>query len=170
MPSYRFLPIAGFVLLSGCVLHSPYKVVRYSVDFNTERQVNAQVEAYDHLPLKPTRIKLMRWGYNVGALPSGTGTLGWGTGRCKHRGKTGECEPEMMMIMEGPTPLPAPEPTTVVPKSPALQPLVPPPAPPADVGVRWNDTSVRQAAYRGVSPATNRASQAAWMFGAPGIR
>jgi hypothetical protein len=150
------------VLLAGCALHTPYKVLRYNVDYNTERHLSAQVESYDHLPLKPVRVKLMRFGYNVGPLPSGTGTLGIGTGRYTSCDKHDDCEPVMMMdgsVMPPPV---------IAPPMPADQPLLPPPAPPAEVGARWNDLSVRQAGYRRGN--VNQASQAAWIFGAPSAR
>jgi hypothetical protein len=54
------------LLLSGCAIHTPYEVVRYWADWNTERHVNCQCEVFDHLPPKTARVKLMRWGYNVG--------------------------------------------------------------------------------------------------------
>lgn len=146
-------------LLSGCVLHTPYKVLRCSVNYNSERHINAQVESYDHLPLKPPRIKLMRWGYNVGPLPSGTGTCGLGTGRCKGDCDSGECEP--VMIMDGPMPAP----TMVVPEAPMMQPVVPPPAPAAEHGAQGNEVGVRQVGFRAESAASNRASNTAWMFG-----
>lgn len=165
---WLLLSSSCLALLSGCVLHTPYKVLRWSVNYNSERCVNAQVESYDHLPLKPPRIKLMRWGYNVGPLPSGTGTCGLGTGHCKGDCKgdceSGECEPGMMM--DGPMPAP----TMIVPEAPVMQPVVPPPAPAAELGRRAQDAGVRQVGYRVESTAAARASNAAWMFGGPVVR
>lgn len=57
--------------LSGCTIYDPYRVMRLSVDFNTERALSAQAECLDHLPPRIVRLRLMKWGYNVGpaALP-----------------------------------------------------------------------------------------------------
>lgn len=159
---WLILSSSCIALLSGCVLHTPYKVIRYSIDTNTERHLSAQVEAYDHLPLKPVRMKLMRWGYNVGPLPSATGTCGLGTGHFKGDCESGECEPVMMM--DG-----AMSPSMIAPEAPTNQPSVPPLAPAAELGAfrNGNGSGVRQAGYRGGSAVAPRASQAAWIFGGP---
>ena len=72
---------------SGCVIYTPFEVVRFWADYNTERACNAQVECFDHLPPKTPRVRLMRWGYNIG--PTNTmppkGTLGLGTGAWEDR-------------------------------------------------------------------------------------
>lgn len=52
--------------LSGCAFYRPYEVVRVWGDWNTERQLNFQVTHYDHLPLKPVRVRLATWAYNPG--------------------------------------------------------------------------------------------------------
>lgn len=53
--------------LSGCAFYKPYEVVRIWGDWNTERQCNFQVENFNHLPLKPVRVRLAAWAYNPGA-------------------------------------------------------------------------------------------------------
>ncbi|HTN02681.1 MAG TPA: hypothetical protein VL132_12410 [Planctomycetaceae bacterium] len=53
--------------LSGCAFYRPYEVVRVWGDWNTERQLNFQVENFNHLPLKPVRVRLAKWAYNPGA-------------------------------------------------------------------------------------------------------
>lgn len=53
--------------LSGCAFYRPYEVVRMWGDWNTERQCNFQVTHYNHLPLKPVRVRLATWAYNPGA-------------------------------------------------------------------------------------------------------
>lgn len=53
--------------LSGCAFYRPYEVVRVWGDWNTERQLNFQVENFNHLPLKPVRVRLATWAYNPGA-------------------------------------------------------------------------------------------------------
>ena len=40
---------------SGCVIYTPFEVVRFWADYNTERACNAQVECFDHLPPKTPR-------------------------------------------------------------------------------------------------------------------
>ena len=83
----RQLPIQTFfaallLQFSGCAIYTPFEVVRFWADYNTERACNAQVETFDHLPPKTARVRLMRWGYNVGptnVVPKGTLGLGTGT-------------------------------------------------------------------------------------------
>ena len=55
--------------LSGCAVYDPYRVWRYGIDFNTERQLSAQWEVNEHLPPKHVAVQLMKWGYNVGPSP-----------------------------------------------------------------------------------------------------
>jgi hypothetical protein len=145
------------VLLTGCALHTPYQVLYGTIDYNTERHLSAQVSSYDHLPLKPIRVKLMRFGYNVGPLPSGTGL---GTGCHKSWKHSDGCETEPMIVGYVP-------PTTIVPAAPAANPAVPP-APPAQIPAASLGPDVRAAAH----PVENasRAASAAWLFGAPTVR
>jgi hypothetical protein len=51
---------------SGCAIYDPWQVWRYHVDYNSERQWSAQISFSDHLPPPPVRVKMIRWGYNVG--------------------------------------------------------------------------------------------------------
>lgn len=55
--------------LPGCAVYDPYRVWRFGADYNTERQLSAQVGEYDHLPPRPVPVRLMKWGYNVGPSP-----------------------------------------------------------------------------------------------------
>lgn len=59
----------ALLLLPGCAIYDPYQVWRFHADFNTERGLSAQWMAYDHLPPKRVRMRLMKWGYNVGPSP-----------------------------------------------------------------------------------------------------
>jgi len=156
------------------VIHTTTLVHRYSLDYNTERRMNVQVESLDHLPVKPVRMKLMRWGYNVGPFPSATGTAGLGTGRYlpSSHSKSAECEPGMcdpvmMDGMNGGLPVPNPVP-------PASAPLMPPPAPAADLGLTTCRKEIRVVGYqsRGTGTQPQRAvpkspGSAAWMFTPP---
>ncbi len=153
--------------LTGCVLHTPAKVIRWTFDYNSERHLNAQVEEFDHLPLKPTRIKLMRWGYNVGPYPSGTGTLGLGTGQYLpaygHGSGDSECEGENCECNE--VIAPAPEMAPLAPPQ-----LVPPPAPAAELGQRSSSTTVQPAGHqvlRASVPNQRQRPNAGWMFAPP---
>jgi hypothetical protein len=122
--------------MSGCAIYTPFEVVRFWADYNSERMCNAQVEVFDHLPPKTARVRLMRWGYNIGPtnVPP-KGTLGIGTGIWEERlmfwRKFGakDCPtypPENAAIAPTTSPTPISEP-------PADSiPVLPPPAPPAE--------------------------------------
>lgn len=122
--------------LSGCVIYTPFEVVRFWADYNTERMCNAQVESFDHLPPKTARVRLMRWGYNVGptSVPP-KGTLGLGTGVWEEKlmfwRKFGAKNCPTYPPADGSlTPTSTPTPTAQPPAEAA--PTLPPPAPPAD--------------------------------------
>jgi len=69
--SWRVVLLWGlWSLLPGCAIYDPYQVWRFHADFNTERSFSAQWLAYDHLPPKRVRMRLMKWGYNVGPSPA----------------------------------------------------------------------------------------------------
>ncbi len=60
------------LILPGCAVYDPYRVWRFSFDYNTERALSAQMGVYDHLPPKPVKFRLIRWAYNVGPSPDRT--------------------------------------------------------------------------------------------------
>lgn len=118
--------------LSGCAIYTPFEVVRFWADCNTERLCNAQVEVFDHLPPKTARVRLMRWGYNIGpANVPPKGTLGIGTGIWEERlmfwrkFRAKDCP-----TYPAENPAIAPTPTSELP--PDSIPVLPPPAPPAE--------------------------------------
>ncbi len=173
---------------SGCALHTPHEVVRCWADYNTERQINAQVEVFDHLPPKTARVKLMRWGYNLGPeCQLGTGTMGIGTGIWAERimfwnraDSADEFTTGSMESISPPLP-PGSFPPPASPNSNALPPL--PPAPPMETPgnppdpLRGNMTTAqpaRQIATVGfqtsVEPAAPQTANAAWMFTPPRSR
>lgn len=179
---------ACLVLLSfsGCAIHTPFEVTRFWADYNTERQCNAQVEAFDHLPPHTARIKLMRWGYNVGPdYYSGTGTWGIGTGVWAERllfwRRTERFDGPTDMPVNGSSP---PTPTSPSDPGPEAMPALPPPAPPAETpeadGNRADPLQGNLSAARpprriatvghqaDARQPTSRAANAAWMFTATG--
>ncbi len=176
----------GFFLLcfSGCAIHTPYKVVRYWADYNTEREWNAQVEIFDHLPPKTARVKVARWGYNVGGdCPSGTGTFGIGTGIWEERFSklffwrrwTSSTVSEEVILIEPPIPPgepppdlnpgpPPPAPPAEPPSTQSDEPLMP--IPPKTSAVGSNSKKVAQVGYQTPKVTTRRApvNDAAWIF------
>lgn len=172
------LTLLGF---SGCALHTPHEVVRCWADYNTERHLNAQVEVFDHLPPKTARVKLMRWGYNLGPeCQSGTGTMGIGTGIWAERimfWNRADTKDDSIEGISPPLP-PGSFPSPASPSSTGLPPL--PPAPPMETqgsppdplgGNLTTARPARQIATVGyqtsIEPAAPRAANAAWMFTPP---
>lgn len=158
--------------ISGCAIYSPFDMKRYGFDWNSERHLNAQVEMFDHLPPKPLRVKLMRWGYNIG--PSGDCPVpapgGWQGRVFSAPGRNGP----RAMWNEMPPPQAIPPEFPTVPQRP--MPLIPP-APPADPGDPIDESgpqsrpsthhgpTLQPANHRSVSANSRAAgSNAAWMF------
>lgn len=165
--------------LSGCAIYTPYAVERHWFDWNTERQLNCQIEKFDHLPPKVIRVRLMRWGYNIGAAGECPRPVdrGWGS---RVFGTPGMNGPRAMWNEVPPTDF-APE--TMNPPAPAEPlPLIPP-APPADLseppgefGPQSVPTTDRgpslqpanyQTGQRTRSTANRPVANAGWMFRSP---
>lgn len=125
----RSLATFALLIFSGCAIYTPYAVERHKFDWNTERQINCQIEKFDHLPPKVIRVRLMRWGYNIGAAGECPKPVnrGWG-GRVF--GAPGINGPRAMWNEVPPTEY-APA-TTIPPVPNQTLPLIPP-APPADL-------------------------------------
>jgi len=177
MPQLRYVSIA-FFLLCGCAHRSQWEVKRWCADWNSERECNAQVESFDHLPPKPTRVRLMRWGYNVGpadciVVPEEKtrfrtwlgGFMPW-TGLGNGVETTSEIVPGSTTITPSTPERVAPPPESVPQLPPPAPPAEPPPDP--DYGPQAKpmaslDAVVRQAGYRGAIP-PRQASTPTWIF------
>jgi hypothetical protein len=182
MTRFAWLPVAvTFSLVSGCVVYTPFEVCRYWADWNTERHVNAQCESFDHLPPKPARVRLMRWGYNVGPTPNPLGMSRFGSGwfgmglPCRLR-SADDCPPEgasggsPAMLPSGPptnpssSPVPPPAPPA---ETDEREEIVPPPLP-VPPTTRRSASSVTQAGHAvRERHARVRTSNPAWLFPSP---
>jgi hypothetical protein len=174
----RMLPFCC-LLLSGCAIHTPYAVVRYWADYNTERECAAEVDIYELLPSKPVWVRLMQWNYNVGPVASvKPAPVAGGKHRARRAARKNRGETEY--VVNGPDYPPAPgsktEPMLIpMPErtqpqdsggshfgdSPTVPPLVPPPEPDSLEGLSPSGPSTQ------ASPEANgrfRVSQAAWLF------
>ncbi len=139
----------GCLLLSGCAIYDPHQVWRFQANYNTERALSVQWTGYDHLPPKTIRMRLLKWGYNVGPSPTRMGFM----------------IPDEAVVeprVEPPTGvLPGREPDLLEEsRPPALPPVVPPGPqrsglPGAPAPEPYGPTA--EATHRGVAPT-------AWMF------
>ncbi|HUQ70798.1 MAG TPA: hypothetical protein VM165_14810 [Planctomycetaceae bacterium] len=152
------LAAAACVTASGCALYTPVKVWRWTFDYNTEREFGFQVEAYDHLPPRPIRMRMTKWAYNVGPSPS----------------------PGMMFIPEGAPMTPQDSPAPTLPPAPApdqLDNARPPALPPEPASTltpltprsgpsAFRSRNMRSISYQNsVAPDPNPTpATAAWLF------
>lgn len=173
---HRWLLVAP-LCFSGCAIYTPFDVTRFWVDYNSERECNAQCEVYDHLPPRTVRVKMYMWSYNVGPPPTSyTGTCGLGTGKwsdCFSLSKKQQSDESTVWVETMPA--------GMSPEAPVeTQPTIPPPIPPADNGSSKEAVpspptpsaktsrsgAVSQASYEKPTAATEgrKSTSRAWLF------
>ena len=118
----------------GCAIYTPFETKRYWVDYNTERQHNAQIEIFDHLPPKTVRVKMYQWGYNIGPAPT-SGVSTWGKIKAailpRHGESYGAPAGETVWVEAVPSdPMPVTPDVTLPPIPPAAPPVENPAIPP----------------------------------------